>query len=164
MCFSAFQLYNLRINKFSSLFTYKTKIKILNSNHFFCFLTFSSFSFFFLSLHFPFHIPKFSFCEFHQTLFLRFWFQFWFWRKRIKVLCYDVVFGRSKSEKNEATPTPSRAHVVGGGGEGVCAVTETSKEDECAADDGANEIAFFFAGVFSWWWCKRSGLETKRMR
>ena len=79
-------------------------------------------------------------------------------------MCYDVVFGRSKSEKNEATPTPSRAHVVGGGGEGVCAVTETSKEDECAADDGANEIAFFFAGVFSWWWCKRSGSETKRMR
>ena len=38
-------------------------------------------------------------------------------------MSYDVVFERSKSEKNEATPTPSRAHVIGGGGEGVCAFT-----------------------------------------
>jgi len=45
-------------------------------------------------------------------------------------------------------PTPSRANVIGGGGEGVCAVTETSKEDECAADDGANEIAFLFLPEF----------------
>jgi len=64
--------------------------------------------------------------------------------KRITVLCYDVVFGRSKS-KNEATPTPSLAHVIGGGGEGVCAVTgEVLWPGE---DDGANEIAFF-AGEF----------------
>jgi hypothetical protein len=54
-----------------------------------------------------------------------------------------------KSEKNEAKPTPSRAHVIGGGGEEVCAVTGEvlwPGEDDGAADgntkeEGANEIA-----------------------
>ena len=62
------------------------------------------------------------------------------------------VFERSKSEKNEATLTPSRAHVIGGGGEGVCAVTDEEKTTvpltETSEEGGANEIAFVLSERF----------------
>jgi len=75
-------------------------------------------------------------------------------------LYYDVVFEWSKSEKNEATPTPSRAHVIGGGGEGVCAFTGEVLwpcRPQGADYGGSNEIGKK-RRVFSWWW---RGSETK---
>ena len=150
-----------------SLFTYKNKIKIqIISYNVLLSLSFLSLlsllSLFFLSLHFPFHIHNFSTWISTNSFFFGFDSEYCFCWKRITVLSYDVVFERSKSEKNEATLTPSRTHVISGGGEGVCAVTDEEKTTvpltETSEEGGANEIAFFFCRrVFSWWWCKRSG-------
>lgn len=60
-------------------------------------------------------------------------------------MCHDVVSGRLKSEKNEATP--SRARVIGGGGEGVCAVTDEvlcPGEHDGAADGDVEGRSVFF--------------------
>jgi len=163
MCFSTFQPYNVCINKFSSLFTYKTKIKIQNSDHFFfsnVLFSLSSLSLLSLSSFSISHSP---------ILFLRFrkvevgeersdavtsTCNRWRWRRSMR--CHGDVEGRRvcrwwRCEWDSVFFLPE--FFRGGGVSGVV--------QKRSGWDGVRWRKGWRSGEFSWWWWKRRGSETR---